>query len=45
MNFNYAAIVTVEGNDYRTHFLHMSKVEAKNLLGNADLTEKILRKE
>ena len=44
MSFNYVATGTVKGNDYRIYFLHMNKAEAKNLLRNADLTEKILRK-
>ena len=44
MSFNYVFIGTVKGNDYRILILHMNKAEAKSLLGNADLTEKILRK-
>ena len=39
-DFNDVAIVTVKGNDYKIHFLYMSKDEAINLLRNADLTEK-----
>ena len=40
MNFNGVAIRAVKGNDYRIHFLYMSKDEAINLLRNVDLTEK-----
>ena len=40
MSFNDAAIVYVNGNDYRNHFLYMSKDEAINVLYNADLSEK-----
>ena len=40
MNFNNVAIHAVKGNDYRIHFLYMSKDEAINLLRNVDLTEK-----
>ena len=37
MSFNDVAIVSVKGNDYRSHFLHRSKDEAITLLKNADL--------
>ena len=38
----HVTIVTVKANDYRIHFLSMSKKdEAINLLRNDDLTEKI----
>ena len=40
MSFNDAAIVSVKGNDYRNHFLCMSKDEAINVLHNTDLSEK-----
>ena len=40
MSFNDFAVVFVKGNDYRIHFLYMSKDEAINLLRNVDLTEK-----
>ena len=40
MNFNDVAIVFVEVNDYRIHFLYMSKDEAVSLLRNTNLTEK-----
>ena len=37
---NDVAIVTVEGKDYKIHFLYMGKDETINLLSNADLAEK-----
>ena len=40
INFNDAVIVTVKRNDYRIHFLYMSKDKSINLLKNANLTEK-----
>ena len=40
LSFNDATIFTVKENDYRIHFLYMSKDEAINFLGNVDLTEK-----
>ena len=40
MGFDDAATVTVEQNDYRTHFWDMCKVEAVNTMKNADLSEK-----
>ena len=40
MSFNDAAILSIEGNDYRIHFFYMSKDEVINLLRHADLTEK-----
>ena len=39
-NFIDVAIATVKGNDFRIHFLSMSKDEVINLFQNADLTEK-----
>ena len=39
INFNDVAHVTVKGNDYRIHFLYISKDEAINLLRNVDLTK------
>ena len=38
MNFNNGAIVTAKRNNYRIHFLYMSKEEAMNLIRNTDLT-------
>ena len=40
MSFNDFAIITVKENDYRIHFLYMSKYETINLIRNGDLTEK-----
>ena len=40
MNFDYIAIVYVKENDYRIHFLYISKDKAIYLLRNADLTFK-----
>ena len=43
MSFTDVATVSVTGNDYRIHFLYMSKDEAIiNLLRYADLTEKMV---
>ena len=39
MIFNDIAILSVRGNDYRIHFLHMIKNEAVNSLRNAGLSE------
>ena len=38
ISFNDAAIVSVKQNDYRIHFLYISKDEAINLLRSTDLT-------
>ena len=32
INFNGIAIVSVKGNDYRTHFWYMSKDDATNIM-------------
>ena len=40
MNFNDVAIVSIKGNDYRIHFLYMSKDDAINIMKNPDLNEK-----
>ena len=40
MCFNDVAIITVKENNYRIHFLYMSKYEVINLLRNADFIEK-----
>ena len=37
MNFNYVAIVSIKGNDYRIHFCYMSKDDAMNLMKNSNL--------
>ena len=39
MNFNDAAIVSIEGNDYRIHFCCMSKNDAINLMNNFSLNK------
>ena len=41
MNFNDAAIVSVQGSEYRIHFLYMSKDDAINIIKNSDLNEKM----
>ena len=40
MSFNDVAIVSVKVNDYRIHFMYMSKNKVTNSLENANLTEK-----
>ena len=40
MNFNSVAIVSIKGNNYRTHFWYMSKNYATNIMKNSDLNEK-----
>ena len=40
MNFNDAAIVSINGNDYRIHFWYMSKDEAVSIMDNSNLSEK-----
>ena len=40
MNFNDVVVVHGKGNNYRIHFLYISKDGAINLSKNADLTEK-----
>ena len=40
MNYNDIAIVSIKGNDYRIHFWYMSKVDAINIMKNANLNEK-----
>ena len=40
MKFNDAAIVSVEGNDFRIHFWHMSEDDATNIIKKSDLIEK-----
>ena len=40
MNFNDVAIVSIKGNDYRIHFLYMSKDDAIDIMNNFSLSEK-----
>ena len=40
MNFNDVAIVSIKGNDYRIHFLYMSKNDAIFLMTNSNLKDK-----
>ena len=39
-HFNDAAIVSIKGKDYRTHFWYMSKNDAINIMNNSNLNEK-----
>ena len=39
-NFKNIAIVHIEKSAYRIHFLYMSKLEAKQLIINSNLTDK-----
>ena len=41
MNFNHAAIVSIKGNYYRTHFWSMSKDEAISIMHNSSLNKKL----
>ena len=40
MNFNNVTIVSMKGNDYRTHFWYMSKDDAITIMNNSSLNEK-----
>ena len=40
MNFNYVAIVSFKGSDYRIHFWYMSKDNAINIMNNYNLNKK-----
>ena len=40
MDFNYVAIVSVKGSDYRIHFWYMSKNDAIDIMKNYNLNEK-----
>ena len=40
MIFNYVAIISVKGNDYRIHFWYMSKDDAISIMNNCSLNEK-----
>ena len=37
MNLNDAAIFSIKGSDYRTHFCYMSKDDVINIMKNSDL--------
>ena len=39
MNFNEVAIVSMKGNDYRIHFLYISKDDAINKMSIPNLNE------
>ena len=39
-NFNDVAIVSIKVNDFRIHFLYMSKDEASSIMHNSILNEK-----
>ena len=39
MNFNDGAIVSIKGNDYRTHIWYMSKDDAISIINNSSLNE------
>ena len=41
MSFNNVAIVSIKGNDYRTHFWYMSKDDAMRIMHNSNLSDKI----
>ena len=40
MNFNDVAIVSVKESAYRTHFWHMRKDDAINIMNNSNLIDK-----
>ena len=40
MNFPDVAIVSIKENDYRIHFLYMSKDDAMNIMHNSNLNDK-----
>ena len=40
MSFTNVAIVSIKGNDYRIHFLYMSKNDAIVLMTNSTLNDK-----
>ena len=39
MNFNEVAILSLKGNDYRIHFLYMTKNDAIVVITNSNLKE------
>ena len=40
MNFNYIAIVSVKGNDYRIYFWYMNKNDVISIIKDSDLNGK-----
>ena len=40
ISFNYVAIVSMKGNDYRIHFWYMSENDAIDLMTNSNLKDK-----
>ena len=40
MTFNDVAIVSIKGNDYRTHFSYMRENDAISIMNNSNLNEK-----
>ena len=40
MSFDDFAIVSIKGNDYRTHFWYMSKDDAISIMHNSNLIDK-----
>ena len=40
MNFNDVAIVSIKGNDYRVHFLYLSKNDTISIMNNSGSNEK-----
>ena len=40
MSFNDVAIVSVNGRNFRNHFLFMSKDDAINIMNNSNLNDK-----
>ena len=40
LNFNDVAIVSIKGNDYRTHFWYISKDDAISIMNNSSLNKK-----
>ena len=42
MNFNYVAIVSIKGSDYRIYFWHMSKDNAINIMKNSNLKKGVI---
>ena len=37
MNFNYVAVVSIKGSDYRIHFWYMSKDDAISIMNNSEI--------
>ena len=40
ISFKNAAIVSIKGNDYRTHFWYMNKKDAIAIMTNSNLNDK-----